>query len=377
MAFFLPLAASAQQLAVIWRGDVYGNIKTLSFSVLAVFLHMLFELRVFESVCKFVTIIQQAVTEIRVFFVIFAGGVLAFAIATLHLVHGCAYDGCAHPETDFPFNFLKVVSSVYFFMGGVWDPVSEGIKSDNFGLHVMMALFFFTSVVLMLNVLIALINVAFTKGDDGWRLAWIESRLRYIEAAENMSYHIPGFRQTYDFFPDEIYFSVTHKQLQEMQRKFDGRNWVIMDLDMTENHLKEDGENDALEANDALEENDGDSALEGKRNKRKHSMDRDSTNDGSVADSVKQGAVEDVLEAQVKDLMVVDSDKLGSKIDSRQGEEGSVPATEGAPPIQQRNRDREWIHRLRMQVEDLHQQVANLRKDLSDGLSMQQEYAER
>ncbi|KAK3804892.1 MAG: hypothetical protein JOS17DRAFT_797875 [Linnemannia elongata] len=56
----------------------------------------------------------------------------------------------------------------------------------------MLVLYFFTTVILMLNVLIALINVAFDKADDSWRLAWVENRLRYVESAENMTCHVSG-----------------------------------------------------------------------------------------------------------------------------------------------------------------------------------------
>ena len=70
-----------------------------------------------------------------------------------------------------------------------------------------------------LRCLIALINVAFGKGDDAWRLAWVESRLRYIEAAENLSYHVPGFRQSHNWFPKEIYFSATPQQVRAYNKK--------------------------------------------------------------------------------------------------------------------------------------------------------------
>ncbi|KAF9354230.1 hypothetical protein BGX34_011147, partial [Mortierella sp. NVP85] len=384
LAFSLPLAASIRQLTMIQREDGQGNSQILSFSVLAIFLHMLFELRIYKSVCKFVTIIQQAVTEIRAFFVIFAGGILAFAIATLHLLHACAYDGCVRPETTFPDNFLRAVSSVYFFMGGRWDPVSENFDSDNVGFHVMMFLFFFTSVVLMLNVLIALINVAFNKGDDGWRLAWIESRLRYIEAAENMSYHIPGFRQTYDFFPNEIYFSVTPTEVQEINWKLDARDFFIMDLDMTEKWLKEgNDEDDALEANDGdvdiqrcHGEVDSDDEAEDQENVEKEEAaevekgkGRDSNMDHGI------GNVE-LSSMPVENLTIADHPKItdhtevqgsssgGSKIDSRKGKEKSVPTMEVTPPIQQGSQD-ELISKLNKQVDDLHQEIANLQKQMT------------
>lgn len=71
----------------------------------------------------------------------------------------------------------------------------------------------------------ALINVAFAKGDDGWRLAWIEARLRYIESAENLSYHIPGFRQTFDCFPKLIYFTATAKDVSAYIKKYPKGRW--------------------------------------------------------------------------------------------------------------------------------------------------------
>ena len=61
----------------------------------------------------------------------------------------------------------------------------------------------------------SLLNVSATHGDEGWRLAWIKSRLRYIESAENMSYHIPGFRQSHSWFPKEIYFTATSQQVED------------------------------------------------------------------------------------------------------------------------------------------------------------------
>ena len=372
LAFSLPLAASAHQLIVIQQEDVQGNILALSFSVLAVFLHMLFELRIYKSVCKFVTIIQQAVVEIRAFFVIFAGGILAFAIAILHLLHACAYDGCVPPETMFPNNFLRAVSSVYFFMGGRWDPVSDNFDSDNFGFHVMMATFFFTSVVLMLNVLIALINVAFNKGDDGWRLVWIESRLQYIEAAENMSYHIPGFRETYNYFPDEIYFSVTPKQMQETLWKFSARNSVIVNPEIAEKWQKKgNDDNDALEVNGEDEgsqdlsgddEEEKEAAGAGKQKSRKISTSHDK--DGNIEGSAKQEAAVEAF---------LDYSGLGSssgKVDSHKGKEKSAPVMGGISSILQGNQDRESEHRLSRQVEDL-------RKQFSDHMTTQQEREER
>ncbi|KAG9320744.1 hypothetical protein KVV02_005127 [Mortierella alpina] len=63
--------------------------------------------------------------------------------------------------------------------------------------------------------MVPLVNVAFLKSDATWRL--IESRLHYIELAENLSYHIPHFRQTHDWFPKEIYFYATAQEVEEYE----------------------------------------------------------------------------------------------------------------------------------------------------------------
>jgi hypothetical protein len=140
--------------------------------------------------------------------------------------------------------------------------VDEGLA-----FHIAMFIFLFSTTILMLNVLIgkpficsrdftflrtetftfflfyslslfsciftptALINVAFGKGDDGWRKAWIEARLRYIELAENLSYHLPGFRQTYDCFPKEIYFTASAKEVDRYNEKYDINNRFKFDGD--------------------------------------------------------------------------------------------------------------------------------------------------
>ncbi|KAF9151279.1 hypothetical protein BG015_006869 [Linnemannia schmuckeri] len=236
VVFGLPLAGSINQLCIIW-GDTPpgGSPALLSFSVLFVFLHFLFELRVNKSVCHFVTIIIQIFEKIKVFFFIFAGGILAFTIAILHLLRSpatsspsCTGDACG--QIDFPSNFLRAMSATYFFMGGIYDPISPLFNTDWVAFHLMMIVFFFFTVILMLNVLISLISLAFSDGDETWRLTWIENRLRYVESAENMSYHIPGFRDSHNWFPREIYYSATPQQVRDYNKvseSLDEQNSIV------------------------------------------------------------------------------------------------------------------------------------------------------
>lgn len=70
--------------------------------------------------------------------------------------------------------------------------------------------------------LLALINVAFNKGDDGWRLAWIAARLRSIEAAENYAYRT-GSLLSSQGAAKHIFFTATPKEVRAYKEKYDAR----------------------------------------------------------------------------------------------------------------------------------------------------------
>ncbi|KAF9949936.1 hypothetical protein BGZ72_008322 [Mortierella alpina] len=185
----------------------------------------LFELRINRSVCHYVTIIIRIFSEIRVFFLIFAGGILAFTIAIMHLLYACLGDKCPEPiDGGFPLHFYQAVSSTYFFMGGRYDSINSDLDSDSWAFHTMMIIYFFFTVILMLNVLIGLVNLAFNDGDRTWRLVWLKNRLRYIESAENLSYRVPGLRQAYNCFPNEIYYSSTPQTIAEYRKRCFGED---------------------------------------------------------------------------------------------------------------------------------------------------------
>ncbi|KAG0086381.1 hypothetical protein BGZ92_008181 [Podila epicladia] len=178
IVYALPLAGG---IAGIVQGalDVESKAtRVWSFAILFIYIHILFELRVFKSVCKTVTIIVKIVGEIRVFFFIFAAS------------------------------------------GGRLDPVSDLFEQNDTWFHVMMIFYFFFTVILMLNVLIALVNVAFNTSDESWRVVWSESRARYIENAENLTVHIPGFRKAHSWFPNMIYYTATQKEVQAYELKY-------------------------------------------------------------------------------------------------------------------------------------------------------------
>ncbi|KAF9359381.1 hypothetical protein BGX34_008410 [Mortierella sp. NVP85] len=187
VAFALPLAGSALQLINIRDDNNNGDISTLSFSVLFIFLHILFELRVIKSVCHFVAIIVSIISKIRVFFFIFAAGILAFTTAILHLLRGCPVGDCSNKKEslkfEFPKDFHRAFSTTYFFMGGIWDSVGDDLEKADWMFHVMMILYFFFTSILLLNVLI-------------------------------------GLREHYPLFPEKIYYFASDKEKKEYRAKY-------------------------------------------------------------------------------------------------------------------------------------------------------------
>ncbi|KAF9122116.1 hypothetical protein BGW39_010013 [Mortierella sp. 14UC] len=198
-AFVTPFVSSVLQLN--WSDPSAQN-PLLSFS--------LFELRVIQSICKFVSIIIRAVDSIRVFFFVFVGGIIAFAIAIMHLMRNCTNATVCPSYTEgFSLNIFQAISMTYFMMSGRYDPLSNGFSSNDVAFHIMLMFFFFFTVILMLNVLIALINHAFDDGDRAWELEWLQNRMRYVESTENLSYDII----------ETIYYTATPTQVREYRKK--------------------------------------------------------------------------------------------------------------------------------------------------------------
>lgn len=80
-------------------------------------------------VCKYVTIILQIFSEIKVFFAVFALGILFFSLAIEHILRGRASgwfpnatngtDSSNNTDKDgidFPKNFFGAITSTYFIM---------------------------------------------------------------------------------------------------------------------------------------------------------------------------------------------------------------------------------------------------------------------
>ncbi|KAF9585114.1 hypothetical protein BGW38_003849, partial [Lunasporangiospora selenospora] len=254
--YLYPLGTSIHQCIDILNGTDNGWTADFSFCLVFVFLHLLAELRVSENMCKYITIVFGVLREIRLFFLVFAAGVLFFSIAIVHILFGISIQGVENSNrlegVNLPKHFFGAITTVYLMIGGRYDPLADdlfansegekGAEYKNWPLIVMVMVYFTFSSILMLNVLIALINVAFVKADDSWWQVYLENRLRYVESAENMSYYIP---EAFDWFPSEIYYTATQYQERQYTRRIKKKDEEIL-LEDSEDPVPEKASTDEV-----------------------------------------------------------------------------------------------------------------------------------
>ncbi|KAF9585645.1 hypothetical protein BGW38_001400 [Lunasporangiospora selenospora] len=217
IVYVFPLVASVHQLLNTVL-DVQ-NAATWDFSFCAVLvpIHLVAELRVSEIACKYVVIISGLLARVRFFFINFVAAILVFSLVILHALYSYKANINDDEEQSFPSSLYDAISVIYLALSGRYDPTAEGslsTKQDddktpyrNMPLQIIVMIFFF-----MISILIATINESFFGENDKWRRHWLDNRLRYVESAENLSYHIPGLRQTFRWFPSRIYYTATSNQ---------------------------------------------------------------------------------------------------------------------------------------------------------------------
>ncbi|KAF9436901.1 hypothetical protein BGZ76_002623 [Entomortierella beljakovae] len=192
LTFISALIGSFDQLQR--NEDERGNPGILSFTVIFAALQFMFELRINRGV------------------------------SILHLLKSKPGGVDSKDDSEFPENYYSAVTTTFFFTAGRYDSISDlfnkGTDEGNWMFLTMMILSFTFSGIIILNVLIALINVAFSEGDETWQQVWLENRMYIVEAAENMTYHIPDYRKYYaSSFPREIYYSAQDRETKSKYEK--------------------------------------------------------------------------------------------------------------------------------------------------------------
>ncbi|KAF9274219.1 hypothetical protein BGZ68_000858 [Mortierella alpina] len=241
-AYVIPISSSGILIA---NPESSNALRALSFSVIIVYVHIIFELRAFKSVCKVVSVVVNILLEIPAFFVILAIFILSFAHSINHLIEvnfqasDCQPDPddanvpsiCNAQRSEFPKNYLQAVSATYFFMTGDYGAVATSLTNGHWTSQLLLGLFFFLTAMLMMNVVIALMNGVYSNAAVTANQTWLRNRVELIVIAENYSNILPYFRDQFDYFPKYVYYTATEKEVEDYQKKYGfDKNQLMFDF---------------------------------------------------------------------------------------------------------------------------------------------------
>ncbi|KAG0215938.1 hypothetical protein BGX28_007164 [Mortierella sp. GBA30] len=176
------------------------QIWVMSFAILALYMNILFELRVIKQLGIVVNIILNITRTIVWFFLIFGLFLVGFTHALLHLLH------------------TKKIPEA-----GRYDPVNTTFENGAVSFHIMMVIFFFFTAILLLNILIALMNDAFNESKDLGQLAWLKQWSEVIAEVE-IFLMSQSTRQNRNYFPDYIYYGASEQDAELYESQYNISN---------------------------------------------------------------------------------------------------------------------------------------------------------
>ncbi|KAF9980699.1 hypothetical protein BGZ75_008063 [Mortierella antarctica] len=186
LAFSMPLAGSVNQIWIALGGNVLNAAYLFSLSPVVFSLHLLFELRVFKSVYKFVSMLVAVVSGLKTVLLVLALSIIVFGTAILHAI------GLSSTAT------VAVPRTLYF----------------------LILLFVYFAVIMILYILLDLMNAKYQMAEVEWLLNWNDHRLCYVERAENWTVIFPGFRKDHGTpYSRHVFFSPAPSELQAFKTR--------------------------------------------------------------------------------------------------------------------------------------------------------------
>ncbi|KAG0018812.1 hypothetical protein BGZ80_006706 [Entomortierella chlamydospora] len=202
----------------------------ISFALLAVYINVMFELKVFQPLGTAIHIILNIARRIIWFMAVFAITLIAFTHAFMHITHtrknkcldltGEEQSQCEALESKYPKNFTALFST-FFFIAGIYDPLSNDLDPNSdtgYSFRIMLSLFIFFTVILLMNVLIAIMNDGYSESRDEGQLTWLKQWSEVIVDAELFMMR-RSTRQNKYFFPDYIYYAANPQDVEDYERK--------------------------------------------------------------------------------------------------------------------------------------------------------------
>ncbi|KAF9110687.1 hypothetical protein BGX27_006012 [Mortierella sp. AM989] len=215
------------------------QIEALSLAILALYLNLIFELRIFKQLGIVVNIIFNIAKKIIWFLMILGFFMISFTLALQHLLHTRQYRPACIPKdsntTDttnttnttcdledypagYPTNVFAALTDTYFFLAGRYEPVGNSLDKGSTSFRIMMLIFFIFTAILLLNILIALMNDAYDHSKSQGEVAWLKLLSGVISEVEQF-WMIKRDREESDYFPDYIYYYAPEQDAEIYESK--------------------------------------------------------------------------------------------------------------------------------------------------------------
>ncbi|KAF9969666.1 hypothetical protein BGZ73_007912 [Actinomortierella ambigua] len=193
-SILLTTACLSQTLRLQFVFDRSGEdppqqISFTTYAIIAMYLHLIVELRVFKPVGVIVNIIIQIMKKIRAFFLVFTLMVVAFTHGMVYLLYvyqnRCKGDTCDGPEaSDFPYETFPAFANTFFFLAGRYDAVGGDFDSKRFEFLLLMVLFYFLCSIVLLTILTGQVTDAITDATKDGEQAWQRQLSETLSEAE-------------------------------------------------------------------------------------------------------------------------------------------------------------------------------------------------
>ncbi|KAF9110688.1 hypothetical protein BGX27_006013, partial [Mortierella sp. AM989] len=213
--------------------------EALSFAILALYLNLLFELRIFKQLGIVVNMIFNIAQKIIWFLMILGFFMISFTLALQHLLHTRQYrPACIIKDSNttnttnttdmtcdledysggYPTNVFAALTDTYFFLVGRYEPVGNSLDKGSTSFRIMMLIFFLFTAILLLNILIALMNDAYDHSKSQGEVAWLKQLSMVISEVERF-WMIKRDREESDYFPDYIYYYAPEQDAEIYESK--------------------------------------------------------------------------------------------------------------------------------------------------------------
>ncbi|KAG0002547.1 hypothetical protein BGZ79_002778 [Entomortierella chlamydospora] len=203
------------------------QIPALSFAILAIYVNMLLELRIFKPLGIVVNIILNIGRKVFWFLIILTLFLISFTLSLQHLLHTRRYHmACIKGNTKdcplqdypggYPANFFGALTDTYFFLAGRYDPVSNSLDSGTTSFRIMMLMFFMFTAILLLNILIALMNDGFNLSQKQGEVAWHKQLSEVIAEVERFLM-TRWTHKNNGYFPDYIYYYASEREAETFE----------------------------------------------------------------------------------------------------------------------------------------------------------------